>query len=508
MALKFAMIVEMVNRLSRPGREARRDTRELAKSMRDLGRAGSVASRGMDRASRSADGMRNRLGARLFASVRRLAGPAGLKLVEKAGYGAGRAIGFTIRQIGGLIVKGAQFTAAIAGLATGAFFGGIISTTAKFEQFQIMLEGIEGSAAKAKQSMDWVRKFAKTTPYELDQVMEAFVQLKAYGIDPMDGALTAAGDAAAGMSKPLMQAIEALADAQTGEFERLKEFGIRAQVQGNKVAFTYMKNGKEIRKETTKNAAAMKDAITGIWSERFGGMMGRQSRTFSGMWSNLKDGWTDFMLRVGQAGVFDKVKAKLQGVIDWLNTKLDDGSIDRWAKMVSDKLGGVVDQIKGINDADIGNFLSDLAAVAKACVDIISALGKIHSLVMTIDGAWGSVDKWVDRWTLGTGSGWGDLVRGGPPAPKGKVLPQSTRDSMWRGALTPPAPRAPARGVRTQPMNPAFLRTPAASKVPVGGSLTVNVKADPGLVARPGKMTTANNDVPLVYRGGAMMSRG
>jgi phage tail tape-measure protein len=506
MALKFAMIVEMVNRLSKPGREARRDTRELTKSVRELGRAGTVASRGLDRAARSGDRLRNRLGVRLLTSVRRLAGPAGMKLLEKGAYGAGRAIGWTIRQLGALAVRGAAGIAALAALATGAFFGGIISTTAKFEQFQIMLEGIEGSATKAKQSMDWVRKFAKTTPYELDQVMEAFVQLKAYGIDPIDGALAAAGDAAAGMSKPLMQAIEALADAQTGEFERLKEFGIRASVQGNKVAFTYMKNGKEIRKETKKTAAEMKDAITGIWSERFGGMMDRQSKTFSGMMSNLKDGWTDFMLRVGQAGVFDKVKAKLQGVVDWLNAKLDDGSIDKWATRISNRLGEVIDRIKGIDDADIGNFLDDLGSVAKACVDIISALGKIHGWIMKIDGAWGAVDKWTDRWMIG-GSGWGDMIRGGPAkqAPKGKVLPQSTRDTMWRNALTP---RAPARGVRTQPMNPAFLRTPAAQKVPVGGTLTVNVKADPGLSARPTKMATANSAVPLVYRGGANMGWG
>lgn len=32
---------------------------------------------------------------------------------------------------------------------------------------------------------------------------------------------------------------EALLDAQTGEMERLKEFGITAQQNGNKVAFTF-----------------------------------------------------------------------------------------------------------------------------------------------------------------------------------------------------------------------------------------------------------------------------
>ncbi|KTE24465.1 MULTISPECIES: tape measure protein [unclassified Sphingopyxis] len=502
MALKFAMIVEMVNRLSKPGREARRDLRELGKSARDLGRAGAVAGRGMDKASRSADTMRNRLGARLFTSVRRLAGPMGLRAVEKAGYATGRAIGFTIRQLGGLMVRAGQFTVAMGALATGALFGGAITNTADFEQYQIMLEGLEGSATKARQSLDWVRKFAKRTPYELDQVMQAFVKLKAYGIDPLDGSLAAAGDAAAGMSKDVMQAVEALADAQTGEFERLKEFGIRARVEGNRVAFTYMKNGKEITRQTSKSAAEMKDAITGIWSDRFGGQMDRQAGTMKGILANLKDGWTDFTLRVGQAGVFDKVKAKLQGVLEWLNGKLDDGSIDRWAKMISDRLGKVVDSIKGVNDADIGSFISDLASVAKACVEIIRLLGKVANAVRAIDSAWANFDKQIDRWQLG-GAGWGDYLRG-----RTTLFDFGAPSRAPAKATAKPAARAPARGVRTQPMNPAFLRTPGAQKVSVGGAMEVRIKADPGLTARPGKMTAANAAVPLVYRGGAMVSRG
>ena len=503
--LKFGMIVELINRASRPGRAVKRDVGELTKGVRDLGRASPAASRGLDRVGRSADTMRNRLGVRLLSRVRQLAGPAGLRAVERAGYAAGRAIGFTIRKIGTLAVSAAQLTAGLAGLAVGGLFGGAITNTADFEQYQIMLEGIEGSAAKAKRAMNWVRKFAKDTPYELDQVMEAFVQLKAYGIDPLDGSLASAGDASAGMRKTLMQAIEALADAQTGEFERLKEFGIRARVEGNRVAFTYMKNGKEITRQTTNSAAAMKDAITSIWSERFGGMMARQSSSFKGIIANLKDGWTDFTVRVGQAGVFDKVKTKLQGVLDWLNSKLDDGSINRWAKMISDRLGKVVDSIKGVNDADIGNFLSDLASVAKACVEIIRLLGKVASLVRSIDGAWATLDKSVDRWIIG-GKGWGDLFRGqtqlfGPAPPKAPGKSPT-------GAAAPT--RAPARGVRGQPMNPAFLKPSPAlmQKVAVGGAMEVRIKADPGLVARPGKMTAANSAVPLIYRGGAMAGFG
>jgi phage tail tape-measure protein len=63
----------------------------------------------------------------------------------------------------------------------------MFGTASKFEQFSVMLTGIEGSADKARKSMAWVQDFAQKTPYELDDVMDAFVKLKAYGIDPMNG---------------------------------------------------------------------------------------------------------------------------------------------------------------------------------------------------------------------------------------------------------------------------------------------------------------------------------
>ncbi|MDG4813775.1 hypothetical protein P8629_12270, partial [Hydrogenovibrio sp. 3SP14C1] len=85
------------------------------------------------------------------------------------------------------------------------------------------LETIEGSQEKAKASLDWIAGFAKKTPYDLAQVTESFVKLKAYGIDPIaDDALRILGDTGSAMGKSLDQAVEAFADAATGEFERLK----------------------------------------------------------------------------------------------------------------------------------------------------------------------------------------------------------------------------------------------------------------------------------------------
>ena len=46
------------------------------------------------------------------------------------------------------------------------------------------------------------------------------------------------GDTASAMGKSLDDMVEAVADAATGEFERLKEFGIRASKNGDRVSFT------------------------------------------------------------------------------------------------------------------------------------------------------------------------------------------------------------------------------------------------------------------------------
>ena len=98
------------------------------------------------------------------------------------------------------------------------------TTASDFEKYGATLETIEGNSTKAKESLKWIGEFAKQTPYELDQVTEAFVQMRAYGLDPTNGSLKSLGDAASAMNKPIIQAVEEMADAMTGENERLKEF--------------------------------------------------------------------------------------------------------------------------------------------------------------------------------------------------------------------------------------------------------------------------------------------
>jgi len=129
-----------------------------------------------------------------------------------------------------------------------------LKAAADMESMNIALQtSFQGNAKAAGQAFKDINKFAAQTPYELEEVMTGFIKLKNMGLDPGQEALTAYGNTASAMGKSLNDMVEAVADAATGEFERLKEFGIKASSQGDKVTFMFQgvkttvgKNSKEI----------------------------------------------------------------------------------------------------------------------------------------------------------------------------------------------------------------------------------------------------------------------
>lgn len=223
-------------------------------------------------------------------------------------------------------------------VATGfAFLGkSVISASMEFERYESILTTIEGSSEKAKQSLNWVADFAKKTPYDLAGVTEAFVRLKAYGIDPITGdTLRILGDTASAMGKPIMAAVEMFADASTMEFERLKEFGLKAKQAGNEVTFTWSENGKELSKTIKKNSEDVRKFILDNLGKKFNGAMDGQSRTLTGILSNLGDRWQDFLRRIGDAGYFDRVKNYLTQLGERLDNLDKNGKITRMAQAFS-----------------------------------------------------------------------------------------------------------------------------------------------------------------------------
>ena len=227
----------------------------------------------------------------------------------------------------------------VLGVAGELFRRTFVDTAAKFERFQTILETTEGSAAKARASMSWISRFAVKTPFELDQVTDSFVKLRAYGLDPTQGLLRTLGDTSSAMGKDLMQAVEAIADAVTGENERLKEFGVKARTKGDTITYEYTVKGEtRTAQANARSRAEIERVLTGIFDAKFAGAMEKQSRTFSGMLSNMSDQWTRFQQIVMGSGLFDRLKGWLSNILDTIDRMAASGALERLGLQVGQKL--------------------------------------------------------------------------------------------------------------------------------------------------------------------------
>jgi len=252
----------------------------------------------------------------------------------------------TIQQ--GLTGIYAKVTALAGGVGLGFLAKDFLSTAVATEKLKLTLETLEGSSDKAKESFAWISKFATKTPYELNQVTESFIRLKAYGIDPTTGTLSTLGDTASAMGKPLMQGVEALADALTGENERLKEFGIKASKHGDEILYNWTDaSGKARHIIIENNKAVIQSTLMAIWNNKYKGAMDQQSKSFAGIWTNIKDSYTNFKNAIMQGGLFDYLKSISIYIKKFTQTAFGEGK--KKAKEASDTvINGIKSIIKSI----------------------------------------------------------------------------------------------------------------------------------------------------------------
>lgn len=203
-----------------------------------------------------------------------------------------------------------------AGLSATAFIGKLVDVQRQFDVLNSSLVTVTGSSSAAAKEFAWIKQFAATTPFQLAEVTGAFVKMKALGLDASQAALASYGNTASAMGKSLNQMIEAVADASTGEFERLKEFGIKARQEGDRVTLTFQ----GVSKNIGNNAAEITAYLQAIGENEFAGAMAQRMNTLDGAISNLSDTWDELFRTISeqQAGniIYDGVRLAIGAIED------------------------------------------------------------------------------------------------------------------------------------------------------------------------------------------------
>lgn len=183
-------------------------------------------------------------------------------------------------------------------------FSAIFSANNSFEQLSGSLKTVTGSAKGAQEAFALIEKFAIDTPYQLNEIVEAFIRLKALGLEPSEAALTSYGNTASAFGKNILDFVGAVAAATVGEFERLKTFGIKAKVVNEDVSFTFA----GVTTKVKKSAAEIEKYLRSLGDVNFAGAMAEQMKTMSGVLSNIEDGFEKMYRDIGKNGLNDALK--------------------------------------------------------------------------------------------------------------------------------------------------------------------------------------------------------
>jgi hypothetical protein len=211
----------------------------------------------------------------------------------------------------------------LAGLVAGISFAAVakqmLDVTTQFQKFEAVLTNTLGSNSEAQEALDSIREFAAKTPFSVQELTGSFVKLANQGFKPTSDEMRKLGDLASSTGKGFDQLAEAIIDAQTGEFERLKEFGIRASKAGDQVKFTF----KGVETQTKFTSASIQEYLLSLGDvEGVSGSMAAISQTLGGKISNLGDSFDNLLLTLGNltsgplAGFVDLLSEALQNITD------------------------------------------------------------------------------------------------------------------------------------------------------------------------------------------------
>jgi len=248
-----------------------------------------------------------------------------------------------------------------------AFAGKLVSTQREFDVLSASLKTLAGGSEQAEREMAWLKDFAKQTPFGLNQAIQGFVKMKALGLEPTRAALTSFGNTASAMGKDLNQMIEAVADASTGEFERLKEFGIKAKKEGNNVELTFQGVTTKIKNSAEEITGYLED----IGNNQFGGAMEERAKTLDGAISSMGDSWDEMFRTISSQGA---------GTLIYDTVTLASGAIEDATAIIRAMGGAADDASKDIGalatmQTGLGNVFETVAVLGVNLKYILVGIG-------------------------------------------------------------------------------------------------------------------------------------
>ena len=325
------------------------------------------------------------------------------------------------RQIGALRNNILLYTFAVG--AAGKVTGKFIRDASKFESVKTRLVGLTGSVQKAEQAFSKFNDVAATTPFTLDDVVNAGAQLEAFGANSQM-LLKEITDLAAFMGTTATEAANSFGRAfagGAGAADILRERGILNIIKDSQGLTDLSKTTlPEFREALIKS---LQDPTVGI-----AGSTDRLSQTFEGAFSNMKDAVTLLSVEIGETlmpsiksatvgignlakaatrflkdlkGEFDspEFKQSIEGLLEGPMAKFQENIKDFDVKQLSDKLKELQKQLKATAPTaltmtkEVEAFSDSAKTVGFEIIHLTGGLNKTSDGMITLKEISGGASK-------------------------------------------------------------------------------------------------------------------
>ncbi|GKV54235.1 hypothetical protein NCCP2222_01820 [Sporosarcina sp. NCCP-2222] len=336
----------------------------------------------------------------------------------------------TIRGIGRMITSiPAVITIALSVVGINKLQEATVGAAMSFEQYEVsMTHWLGGNVKQAKELVKWMGQFADTTPFSSVELFPALTR----GIGVSNGDIKQAKDLlrlASDMSAltpdaTVSDAMEALADAQMGEMERLKAFNVKfSKKEFDRIGY----------------AGVLKQLAT-----KFEGGANKLAKTSEGIISTLK-GYRSSIFRSFGTGFLEPMKPRLDAINKWLENNQD--TWGRWKETIRSAGEGASEW--AFSKLETGfNFIRD-RYLNNDDFRNLDFKGQVSFVLSDINQWWTDKGKpAVSSWWESTGKPWASEtgLSIGKAIFDGVVLGitegLSTIGDLWKNAFEDPSPKS------------------------------------------------------------------
>ncbi|WP_434523876.1 tape measure protein [Photorhabdus asymbiotica] len=254
----------------------------------------------------------------------------------------------------------------------------IIEAAAQMQKIQILLEGVNKSAADpkaaARQDMDYIVNMAKTAPFSMGALTDAFVRFKSVGLDPTDGSMKSlidsvvrfGGDSA--LLKRSATAIQQMSANGVISMEGLRQqlgeaVPTAMQAMANASGVTLAELTKQISTGTVEAESALKLLFIGLEAQNKGAANDLMV-TYTSALTQLQTSFTLFADNIGKSGSLESMTNVFRDLTNYMNSV--DGQ--KMALNIGENLSSAIESLR-----TMAKFVGDNIGLFKTLAEIIVA---------------------------------------------------------------------------------------------------------------------------------------